>query len=182
MTTYICLLRGINVSGHKLIKMKELQQMFVSIGMSEVTTYIQSGNIVFKTNQGNIVQLTADIRNGILSTFGFDVYTLLIEAKELLRLFKANPFVTNTSFEIEKMLLTLLSEEPAKDKCDAFAVGNYGQDKYIIQDKALYLYCEDGYGKTKLSNNFIESKLKINATTRNWKTITELLKISKVLE
>jgi uncharacterized protein (DUF1697 family) len=178
MNTFICLLRGINVSGHKLIKMKELQRMFESLGYLDVKTFIQSGNIVFKTKQIDIQILTNQIHKQILVTFGFDVHVTIISSAELERIYKTNPFSINETFEIEKMLLTLLSGVPEKDKIDSLNMGNFGNDKHIIQGKELYLYCTDGYGKTKLSNNFIESKLKVSATTRNWKTVTELLKMT----
>lgn len=178
MNTYICLLRGINVSGQKLIKMKELQLMFESLGYKEVKTYIQSGNIVFKSEQQSLETLTNQIHRQILSVFGFDVSVTLLDSLDLERIHKANPFAVNEGYEIEKMLVTILSRMPEREKIDSLQNGNYGNDKYVLQGKELYLYCMDGYGKTKLSNNFIESKLKVSATTRNWKTITELLKMA----
>jgi len=179
MNTYICLLRGINVSGQKLIKMKELQLMFESLGYKEVKTYIQSGNIVFKSEQQSLETLTNQIHKQILSVFGFDVFVTLLDSLDLERIYSANPFAENEGYEIEKMLVTILSRMPEKERIDILDQGNYGNDKFILKGKEFYLYCMDGYGKTKLSNNFIESKLKVSATTRNWKTITVLLAMVK---
>jgi len=98
------------------------------------------------------------------------------EMKEVLR---NNPFVGERQRDVAKMHVTFLSHEPAKEGLEKVKAGNYGVDEYVIWGKAIYLFCPDGYGQTKLNNNFLESKLKVTATTRNWRTVNELVRIAE---
>jgi len=181
MPTFICILRGINVSGHKLIKMKELQLVFERLGFNNVRTYIQSGNIVFECNSKEPRQLENSIAREISESFGFEVPVMVIEKNELKSVSGRNVFIAAGKEDTSKLHITFLAAEPEQALADSIGKEEYLPDEFCISGKAVFLSCPNGYGNTKLSNNFFEKKLKVQATTRNWKTVLELVKISEEL-
>ena len=181
MQTYISLLRGINVSGKNMIKMDALRNMYESIGLLNSQTYIQSGNIVFKCKSTKKELLEQKISDAIKTYFGFDVPVIVKDIKDFEKIIAENPFLNGRNEDISKLHVTFLSGNPDAAKVDLISQGSYDQDEYVFKGNIVYLFCPGGYGKTKLSNNFFESKLKIKASTRNWKTTLELLAIASVL-
>ena len=179
MNTYITILRGINVSGHKLIKMDALRTLFEEMGFKNIRTYIQSGNVVFQSKKAKLQDLEKKIARGILETFGFEVPVLVKEADELIAVLKNNVFINKRKEDITKLHVTFLSAEPEQAAIAKIKEGNYAADEFIVQGKHVYLFCPDGYGNTKLSNTFFENKLKVTATTRNWKTLCELVDMAE---
>ena len=178
MQTYISILRGINVSGHKMIKMDTLRGIYESMGFKHVQTYIQSGNVVFQGKKIQHQELEKKISKKIQETFGHEVPVLIKEAEELRGVLNNNPFLQKRKEDVSKLHLTFLSGEPEQVKIDKMKEGNYASDEFIVDGRNIYLFCPHGYGNTKLNNSFFENKLKLVATTRNWKTINELLTIA----
>lgn len=177
MTTYISLLRGINVSGQKLIKMVDLKVLYEELGFVSVKTYIQSGNVVF---QSDIKELNYEktIADKIYEKYNFEVPVLVKTLSEWSKITNNNPFSSN-NLEENKLYVTLLSDVPDSSLVEKINSGNYGNDQFICDNNVVYLFFPElGYGNTKLSNNFFESKLKLKATTRNWTTMINLLKIA----
>lgn len=179
MQTYISMLRGINVSGRNMIKMDALRNMYESLNFKNVKTYIQSGNVVFKTKTTKPQDLENKIAKQIKKEFGFDIPVMVKETAELTTVFNQNPFLLKQKKDITKLHVTFLSDEPQKASIDMIKEGQYAEDEFKINDKVVYLFCPNGYGNTKLTNTFFENKLKVIATTRNWKTITELVNIAE---
>jgi uncharacterized protein (DUF1697 family) len=177
MQTYISILRGINVSGHNLIKMKALQEMYVKLGFTNVKTYIQSGNVVFESERMHADKLSLVISEGIRHNFGFDVPVIVITNQLLKDVVANNMFIRDRGEDISKLHVTFLSEEPLKNLVETIEAEKYLPDEFHIIPQAVCLFCPNGYGNTKLSNAFFEKRLKVQATTRNWKTITELAKM-----
>jgi len=182
MQTYISILRGINVSGHKMIKMDALRAMFETLGFKNVKTYIQSGNVVFQTKKTSPQALEKKIAKKIADSFGFEVPVLVIDSAELSHTLKNNPFVNKRKEDSTKLHVTFLSGEPQQAAIEKIKEGNYADDEFIVSGKNIYLFCPNGYGNTKLSNTFFENKLKLTATTRNWKTVNELINLSNTHE
>jgi uncharacterized protein (DUF1697 family) len=178
MQTYIAILRGINVSGHKLIKMDALKASFEHLGFADVHTYIQSGNVIFKSAEGNSNLLAAKIKTMLADEYGFDVPVQVKTAAEMEGVLNNNPFIKNVIQDLNALHVTFLAEKPLPEHI-AKLNKDFGADVYIITDKIIYLYCPNGYGKTKLTNTFFESKLKVSATTRNWKTISTLVHLAQ---
>lgn len=179
MTTFIALLRGINVSGKNLLKMVELKQLFIDIGSTEVVTYIQSGNIVFKVEETNRLKLEDQIYKAIKATFGYDIKVLVLTTNELSIAFNSNPFLNSQDEDITKLCVTFLSDSPnLEDVPKIEEIKSKSDDEFFIKDRLVYLKCPNGFGRTKLTNNLFERKLKVDATTRNWKTITKLIALS----
>jgi uncharacterized protein (DUF1697 family) len=181
MNTYIAILRGINVSGKNIIKMDALKDLFINSGYINVRTYIQSGNIVFRTDISQNYEIEESIKFSIAQQFGFDVPVIMLKANELKRIINDNPFLKDLDKETQYMHVTFLSDIPDPGKIDRLREGEYGSDKFVYSERNIYLYCPMGYGKTKLTNTVLENRLKVTATTRNWKTCTELLKIAENL-
>ena len=178
MKTYIVFLRGINVSGQKKIKMAELRIILEKIGFHDVTTYIQSGNIIVKTTEKNTKVLEDKIRTGILNAFGFEVPVLVKSKGSLENIFNQHPFVQGESFDNNKVYFVLLKQMPEQYLIQAMDKETFLNERFSITKDCVYLLCVKGYGNAKLNNNFLERKLNISATTRNYKTIKKLLELA----
>ena len=175
MPIYLSILKGINVSGKNSIKMSDLKIVYKNIGFENVTTYIQSGNVVFESKpQKNINTL---IEENIAETFGFEVPVIIRTKEEIQNIVQENPFLKEKNIEIDKLHVTFLSEIPTKENSSNLPIDNFEPDKFLVKNKEVYVYCPDGYGNTKLNNNYFEKKLKVKATTRNWKTTNKLCDI-----
>jgi uncharacterized protein (DUF1697 family) len=179
MTTYIAILRGINVSGHKMIKMDALRELCTTLQFKNTQTYIQSGNIVFQYQKVKEQKLTETIKAAILKQFGFEVPVIVIEYDEWKKVIKDNPFTKDKAKDPAYLHVTFLADIPDAEKAAKLTGEKYPGEEIRIIGKAVYLYCPNGYGNAKLTNSFLESKLKVMATTRNWKTTNELARIAE---
>lgn len=174
MTQYISLLRGINVNGKNKIQMSQLAELYALLGFEKIVTYIQSGNVVFESKLKKGKEIAELIEKGIKKQLGLSVPVLVLEKKEFDGVIKRNPFLKDKSIDASKLHVTFLEEEPVKENLNKIAAIEGGKDKIIIASKTAYLYCPIGYGRTKFTNSVIENRLKVKATTRNWKTITAI--------
>lgn len=179
MKTYIALLRGINVSGHKLIKMERLREVLTMEGFAHVRTYIQSGNIIFQSQEANEQKLETQISEAILKHFGFEVPVRITSLEELEMVRDANPFIDENVADPTQPYLAFLSEIPQKDKQNDFEQLTFAQDRFVFLGRVIYLWYADSAANTKLTNNVIESKLKLKATSRNFKTLLKLIELAK---
>lgn len=174
MKTYCALLRGINVSGQKKVPMAILRELMTDLGFEQVQTYIQSGNVVFKSVESSHTEIESKISESILKTFGFEVPILVKESSELKTIFNENPFVEG---QREASYFTLLHDIPNTDLVEAVKQESYEGETFIVTEDCVYFYSDTGYGKAKCNNNFFERKLKVSATTRNFKTMQKLLSL-----
>jgi len=172
---FIALLRGINVSGQKKIKMADLRIMLEAMDFSNVQTYIQSGNIVFNSTISDTKALAAHIKSKIAETFGYEVKVMVLAANEFKQKVESQPF---TAEEALYTYFTFLSEKPQAIPEDKIEAAKKPEEKIHIQDDMVYFMCKENYGRSKLSNNFFEQKLKVDATTRNWKTCQKLIEMA----
>jgi uncharacterized protein (DUF1697 family) len=178
MTTYISILRGINVSGQKLIKMDALRKLYENLGFQNITTYVQSGNVIFTDKNIDVSKLEHEISRQIEKDFEFDVPVIVLTIDKLKQIIDNNPFVKDSDKNHTFLHVTFLSSKPNIYYYKQIEDKKLGGEEIFFSDQAVYLYCPNGYGRTKLNNNFLEAKLKVGATTRNWKTTNELLKIA----
>ena len=179
MTTYISLLRGINVSGQKLIKMDVLRKSYESMGFHNVTTYLQSGNVIFEGNDFEINNLEQKISRQIEKDFGFEVPVIVLTIEKLKQVIENNPFLKDPNKDQSFLHVTFLSSKPEQYDHKTIEDKKQNGEEISISNTAVYLFCPNGYGRTKLNNNFLEVKIKVGATTRNWKTTNELFKIAQ---
>jgi uncharacterized protein (DUF1697 family) len=175
MTSFVSLLRGINVSGHNMIKMAELKALYEWLSFGNVTSYIQSGNVVFQTDKDNPGSLETLIERSIEKRFGFPVAVIIRRPAELAKLIKSSPFRTLDNVDESRLHVTFLKTEPAPALVKSLQpTAAKSNDQFKIVGSEVYLYCPNGYGKTLLSNTFFQKHLKLLATTRNWKTVNTL--------
>ncbi len=173
------MLRGINVGSQKRIKMGELIVLYQSLGFKNVISYLQSGNVIFGTNAEGIKELANIIENKIKQIFGFEVVVLIRTPGELAQIVNDNPFLKGKDTNVDKLYITFLSDTPERPLSNQMKEMRNEQDKFILLNREVYLYCQNGYSKTKFSNDFFENKLRVTATTRNWKTVNALLNMAK---
>lgn len=180
MTKYIAILRGINVGGHRKIRMADLREMLQKIGFTNIQTYIQSGNVVFNT-EGKEKQhaISSRIEKQILETYGFIVPVVVRTAKEIKQAVAVNPFLKE-GIAIEQLYLTFLKEIPAPEGLEKIKIYDYSPDRFEIINNNVFGFCSGKYSDSKYTNTFFEKKLKVAATTRNWKTVLKLLELTTV--
>lgn len=178
MQTYISMLRGINVSGQKRIKMDVLKAVYEAMGFDDVSTYIQSGNVIFKNPKKNRTTLSASIEKAINEQFAYPVLVMIREKDELGKIIRSNPFLSRSAIELDKLHVTFLSHKPDNKYLKEIENVKNGKDECQLSDKEIYLYCPEGYGRTKLTNNYFEKELGVSATTRNWKTVKKLYELA----
>jgi uncharacterized protein (DUF1697 family) len=178
MNTYISLLRGINVSGHKMIKMEDLINLYKSLKFENVRTYVQSGNVIFNTSARDQEKILKKLETNIESRFGFPVKVIIRTHGELYQVIKKNPFIKRTGIDISKLYISFLSDKPAAGLIKDIKLNKNETEEYQIIGKEVYLYLPEGYGNTKLQIGIFEKKLNVIATARNWKTVNTLYEFS----
>ncbi|MEI2316612.1 DUF1697 domain-containing protein [Bacillus paramobilis] len=171
MTIYITLLRGINVGGHKVIKMADLKQMFESIELKQVKTYIQSGNIVFESEK-DVDFLNKRIQSEIKNVFGFDVPVMLRTHEEFINMIKRCPYEADSLLEGESIHVAFLANELSEKEKDQLLMQKNETEDCYIHEKVVYLFFKNSIRNSKLMNQF--QKLYTPATVRNWRTVNKL--------
>jgi len=174
MKTYIALLRGINVGGNKKLKMADLKLLFEGLGFENVTTYIQSGNVVFTAKERD--GLAEQISKEIEKQFGWKVPVLVKTGDAIEQILQDCPFDETKKAEAYFMLL---ASPPEEELMNAVRVINYPNEEFVLTSKCVYIHFGKGYGNAKLNNNFFEKKLKVAATTRNYRTLAKLVELAK---
>ena len=176
MNTYIALLRGINVGGHKKVPMAELRGLLSDMGFQEVKTYIQSGNVVLSSSIANQTKIENLIKKAILNQFGFEVSVMVRTRHQLLKIFEDCPFPAEQKVD---SYFAILSNQPDTELVREASQKTYENEDYHIINDCLYLYCANGYGKAKFNLSFFEKKLRVSATSRNYKTMVKLIDLSR---
>lgn len=173
MQPFLSILRGINVSGQRKINMQDLKKLYETLGFEAVQTYIQSGNVVFRAETDE--NLAEKIEAAIQQQYGFEVPVLVRTPAELAETIAENPFLAEPSILIHKLHVTFLNQKPSVLLVEKINALDFQADRFHIIDRNVYIYCPESYGNSKLTNSFFETKLKTKATTRNWKTVNQLL-------
>jgi uncharacterized protein (DUF1697 family) len=165
--------------GQRRMKMADLLSLCRKLELELPATYLQSGNVVFSSSITNAQELEKQLSEAITKRFGFEVPVLVRNAQEWSALKVSNPYVAGPGIDLSFLHVTFLSAAPDPQlilKAQAFPAG---PDSFRSLGREIYLHTPGGYGNTKLSNAFFESKLKLTATTRNWKTVGELEKMAQ---
>lgn len=174
MPNYIALLRGINVSGRNKLPMAALKSLCEDLGYTQVTTYIQSGNVILQTND-KPKEIAQSLAHAIQAQFGYTVPVLVREATFFRQVIAQNPF---QDCDPKTLHVTLLEGKGYEERLVKLATDIRGEDRFIAKKDVVYLYCPNGYGRTVLNNNFFETKTDASATTRNWRTICKLVELT----
>ena len=176
MTTYIILLRGVTPSGKNKVPMAQLRKVLAQAGFSNVRTYIQTGNVLVDT-EFSAIETENHIHNLIKEHIGPDLAVIVRTGIALQKLLANNPF--QEGYDISRVFFVLFAQIPVAEKRKELLTQDFGDEKLALAGDAAYMYIPGTYGRGKLSNNFLEKKLNVSATMRNFNTLSKLVEISK---
>jgi uncharacterized protein (DUF1697 family) len=174
MKTYVVLLRGINVGGHKKVPMVELRELLSKSGFKDVRTYIQSGNIILQSSH-NKAQIAQKVKDAIHTHFGFEVPVIVRTKDELTRNYNICPF---SEVKKDNSYFVLLSDVPHQTLVDDACKIKHENEEFQIIEDCIYFYSSVGYGNSKFNMNSFEKKLNVKATSRNHKTMVKLMALA----
>lgn len=176
MNTIIALLRGINVGGRNKLPMRELTQLLESLGLANVKTYIQSGNVVFQSERNDLAALADEIGAAVDQSHGFKPRILLLELADLEAAVAQNPYLQAT--EAPKTLhLYFLEAAPTQPDLAKLNELKTEREQFELIDTVFYLHAPDGIGRSKLAEK-VEKALGVAATARNWRTVSKVLEMA----
>jgi uncharacterized protein (DUF1697 family) len=176
--THVALLRGINVGGKNKLPMKDLAAMFVEAGCGEVRTYIQSGNVIFSAAPALSARLPNLISAQIAKRFGYKIPVVLRTSEKLGKVIRSNPFL-NTGVAEEELNVLFLADMPASRNVEDLDPDRSPPDSFQVRGQEVYLRLPNGAARTKLTNQYFDSKLATTSTGRNWRTVTKLFELMK---
>ena len=182
MPVIISMLRGVNVGGHNKIKMDALKALYQSLKFESVESYVQSGNVIFRTKERNIALLTKRIQDGIERRFGFRPDVILRTSPELRDVIARNPFADRRGLDPSRLLVTFLAAEPSAAARANLLNIDMTPEELRIDGRDLYAYYPNGIARPKVSWATIERTLRVSGTGRNWNSVNKLLEIAERLE
>jgi len=174
---HLALLRGINVSGHNMIKMDALKTMLENIGFKNVETYVQSGNVFLETEDENAQSVGFIIKQEIYKQLGFDVPVIVIHRTDLEKCLTTNPFFKEKGVDTKKLYVAFISKELNNSALNELKISQFKPDEAFIDGNRIYMKLETGAGNTRLTQKYIEKKLNVTATSRNWNTVNKLIEL-----
>jgi len=177
MTTHLALLRGINVSGHNMMKMDALKTMLESIGFTNVRTYLQSGNVFVDTEEESASKVGFMIKQEIFKVFGHEVAVIVITKEDLQLCFKNSPYIKEKDIDTKKLYVAFVSTALKSENINDLKISQFKPDEASIDGNRIFIKYAVGAGKTRLEGKYIEKKLNVIVTMRNWNTVTNLLKM-----
>ena len=167
------------MAGHNKIQATELSALYHKMGFKDVRTYIQSGNVIFSLDdKTDINRVESDIESAILEKFNYNIPVFIRTISEINKVISDNPFLDKMNFDPSRLAVIFLHEMPSGEQIEKVKNVDYPPDKFKIIGKEIFIYCPNGFGKTKLYTNFFEKRMKVTGTARNWKTINNLLEIA----
>jgi uncharacterized protein (DUF1697 family) len=175
---HVALLRGINVGGRNSLPMKALAAMVEAAGASDVRTYIQSGNVIFSATSEVAGRLPETVGAAIVERFGFRAAVVTRSAGELRAIAEANPFLERGA-DPATLHVVFLAEEPAAERVAALDPRRSPPDELKVRGREIYLRCPNGFGRTKLTNDYFDAKLATTSTVRNWRTVLQLVELAQ---
>ena len=182
MAVLISMLRGVNLGSHNRIKMEELRALYESMKLDDPRSYVQSGNVIFRTKEKNSPQLAKKIQENIEKKFRCCPEVILRTAEELRRVIAANPFPEQAKSEPGKVLVTFLAGEPPRDAEANLEKFKGLPEELHLKGRELYIYFPDGAGRSRLPWSTVEKFLKVTGTARNWNSVQAMLKIAEEME
>jgi uncharacterized protein (DUF1697 family) len=175
MPTYIALIRGINVGGHKKIRMADVKTLCEGLGLDDVRTHLQSGNVVFRTTKTDRARLAKDLEKAL----AMDARVILRSAEEIRKVVAANPMAGEAERNPSAFIVVFLDEKPSAKAMQALRDAYSGPELMQLHGAELYILYGEGMGRSKLTNALIERKLGVAGTARNWNTVKKLVEMSE---
>lgn len=177
MKTYIALFRGINVGGNSLLPMKALKSLLENLGLQNVRTYIQSGNVVFQSEEQDTTQLSSTISAEVKRNHGFEPKVMLLQIEELEQAIAANPF-REAEPEPKTLHVNFLASLPQNPDLKGLERYKAESERFELKGNVFYLHAPDGIGRSKLAAN-MERLLGVPMTGRNWRTVCEIMAMAR---
>lgn len=177
MTTYVALLRGVNLGARNKVSMADLRTPFESLGAEDVQTYVQSGNVVFKSRVRSAARLAGDIERLIDRELGLEISVMVRTRRQLAEIVAGNPFEASEA-DGTKLHVTFLAKAPKRSRALALEPESFEPDAFQVHGREVYVHTPQGYGKSKLSNAYFEKQFGVAGTTRNWNTVTKLAELA----
>jgi uncharacterized protein (DUF1697 family) len=174
MTACLALFRGINVGGRQVVKMDDLADLHVSLGLRDVSTYIQSGNVVFASDDADVDAHSLRIAEAFEQRFSFHSEVIVRTSADLAAIIAKNPFQGQPSRESKWVVVMFLTARPEDAAQADLLASSPGPEEMHIIGQELYCYYPEGIGRSRLTGAFIERKLKTFGTARNWNTVLKL--------
>jgi uncharacterized protein (DUF1697 family) len=182
MAVIVSMLRGVNLGPHNRVKMEELRALYESLKLHEPQTYVQSGNVIFKTDERDLLKLTKRIEGAIEKKFGFQSDVVLRSTAELRDVIARNPFAKRRGIEPSKLLVTFLAGDPGEQARIAVRAIKCAPEELFIDGREVYIYFPNGMARPKLSWPTIPKILKVSGTARNWNSVTKMLEMAEKRE
>jgi uncharacterized protein (DUF1697 family) len=182
MPVLISMLRGVNVGPHNRIKMDELRAVYESLKFETPRSYVQSGNVIFRTKEKNRSQLAQKIRSAIERKFKCSPEVILRTAEEMRKAIAATPFADRPSLEPGKILVSFLAAEPPLEARAGFDRFKDYPEEVHLKGRELYIYFPNGAGRSKLPWSSLDKLLKVTGTARNWNSVKAMLEIAEEME
>jgi uncharacterized protein (DUF1697 family) len=182
MGVIISMLRGVNVGKHNRVKMDELRRLYASLKLREPQTYVQSGNVIFRTDERDLMRLSKRIESAIEKKFGFQSDVVLRSTAQLREVMARNPFAKRRGIEPGKLLVTFLASDPGEEARVALRAIKCAPDELWIDGREAYIYFPNGVGRPTLSWHTIPKILKVSGTGRNWNSVTKMLEMAEKME
>jgi uncharacterized protein (DUF1697 family) len=182
MPVLISMLRGVNLGGHNKIKMDALRALYESLKFEDPRTYIQSGNVIFRSKEKNTATLAKKIQTAIERSFGFRPEVILRTPDELRSAIAATPFPAHRNLHPSKILITFLAADPGPEAQSTLLTFKAYPEELHLKGRELYIYFPNGAGKSKLPWSKLDKLLQTTGTARNWNSVTKMLAIAEELE
>ena len=182
MAVIISMLRGVNVGGHNKIKMDALRALYASLKLRDAQTYVQSGNVIFRTDERDVSRLTKRIEDGIERKFGFRPNVILRTAAEMRDVIARNPFAKRRGIEPSKLLVSFLASDPGEEAQEKVRQMKCDPEELRIEGRELYIYFPNGIGRSKLPWAGLGKMLKTAGTGRNWNSVRKMLEMAEGME
>ena len=176
--TYAALLRGVNLGSRNRVSMPELRSALEALGLEDVVSYIQSGNVVFRSRTGGAEKLAAAIEETIAERFGIDVAVMLRTSAELARIAAGNPFL-RTGADPARLHVIFLGGKPAAKAAAQLDPERSPPDEFRLEGREVYLHTPNGFGRSKLTVDYFERRLGVAGTARNWRTLGKLIELTE---
>jgi uncharacterized protein (DUF1697 family) len=182
MAVLISMLRGVNLGPHNRIKMDDLRALYKSLKFEDPRSYVQSGNIIFRTKEKNGPQLAKKIQGAIQKRFGCCPEVILRTPDEMRKVVAANPFPERTKEEPAKVLVTFLAACPPPEAQENLAKFKDLPEELHLKGPELFIYFPNGAGRSKLPWSSVDKLLKVTGTARNWNSVQAMLQIADEME
>jgi uncharacterized protein (DUF1697 family) len=182
MAVMICMLRGVNVGAHNRVRMEALRALCESLKLREPQTYVQSGNVIFKTDEHDLVKLAKRIESAMEKKFGFRTDVVLRSTAEMREVVARNPVAKRRGIEPNKLLVTFLASDPGEEARVKVRAIECAPEELWVEDREVYIYFSNGLARPKLSWPTIPKTLKVSGTARNWNSVVKMLEMAEKME